>query len=287
MRRFYKIPNVIFNYHLSPSAFLVYIHLTNNFYFTAKVRVKLSTISHRLNISINTARKAVNELHNKNLLTIRRRFNCNGHRSTNEYVLNKMEGGFSCVDRRTFCDILSTLGCSALVIYCAVVRCANKDNRAFPSYKQLSYLTALSRRCCIDKVRLIGEHGYLARTHYVCRAGDYGNNNYISLTQEIRFFLFNLLARAFAHFEKATEKLYTALKSKQHGAAPLVGTAQGSANFDKHIKDPLKYVLKIEKTNNLFSPIQTICKKLYTGVKSAFKNAASFVKKTVSCLFDE
>lgn len=279
MRKFYKIPNAVFSYHLSPSAFLVYIYLTNNFYFTPKVIIKLSTIGSKLDMSINTTRKAVNELHNKRLITVRRRFSPVGNRTTNEYSLHRIEGGFSCIDSRTFKDIFLKLGCSALMIYCAVVRCANKSSRAFPSYNQISDITGLSRRCCIDKVRLIGEHGYLARTHYICRAGDHGNNNYISLTQEIRFFLFNLLSRAFAHFEKAVEKLYTALKHEPHC------TSQGGANFDKHIKDPLKYVLKIGN-NNLFSSIQTIGKNIYTIVKSSLKKAAALAGKALSCIFD-
>ncbi|WP_164489184.1 helix-turn-helix domain-containing protein [Ruminococcus sp. Marseille-P6503] len=245
MKRYYKVPNVMFELKLSASAFVIYVLITNRFYFTGTVKIKLHTLSAHTGFCVNTVQTAIKELHSKDLLKVIPRFK-NGRRTTNEYILNRLQGNFSRIDRRLFYFILSKAGKSALMVYCAVNHCANTSGRAFPSYNQISSLTGLSRATCISKVKLLGELGTLAREHYVCTAGDYGHNNYVTVSLKLRFFLFNIILSSYRKAKEKAARLHMLLKLRCAG----FGHTRGGINFDKHIKNPPKY-LNIEKNSIL------------------------------------
>ena len=263
MKRYYKVPNMIFDLQLSASAFVIYVLLSNRFYFTVTVKIKLHTLSDHTGLCVNTVQTALRELHSKGLLKVNRRYK-NGHRTTNEYTLNRLQGKFSRIDRRLFYFILSNVGKSALMVYCSVNYFCNNNGRAFPSYSQISSLTGLSRATCITKVRLLGELGLLIREHYIFAAGDYGHNNYAAVSLSLRFFLFNIILSSYRKAKINAARLQKLMKLKLRRGAGS-DNIRGGIIFDKRIKDPLKYS-NIEK--NKFLPTLTeICDIIHENLK--------------------
>lgn len=273
MNRYYMIPNNLFDYRLSSSAFALYVLLLNRFYFTDSVKIKLETLSKQTGFCVNTIQKAIRELHNKGLVTVRSRFK-NGHRTTNEYFIKRLTGKFSRIDRKLFYFILNSQGKAALLVYCVVNHYANKSGRAFPSYNQISALTGLSRATCILKVRLLGESGTLAREHYICAAGDHGHNNYVTVSLTLRFFLFNIILYFYRKAKEKAARLHKLLKLQRCAGS---GHTRGSINFDKHIKDPLEYV-KIEN-NNLSYALSKISGILHRTLQKIRRKAKSSLAK--------
>ncbi|MBR1751736.1 MAG: helix-turn-helix domain-containing protein [Ruminococcus sp.] len=260
MERFYKIPDNLFAFRLSPSAFALYIHLTERFYFSSNIKIKLQTISEQTDMSINTVRRSIKELEGCGLVNTVMHFN-QGYRRTNEYVLTRIKGGFSAITAGMFKYILTKLGKSALLVYCAVKSCANVSGRAFPSYKRLTQLTGLSRTSCINIVKELGNLGLLGKEHYISRSGDYGNNNYYAISLSLRVFVFALLLTC------------------SRFARPLMPktNAWGSTKIDRHITDPLEYS-NIERTviTHRFS---TMYKNITATLKNLIERAAFEVRR--------
>ena len=277
MKRFYKIPNELFDIKLSSSAFVIYLLLINRFYFCSSLRIKLATLSKQSHMSVNTVRTALAELQGKGLITVNRRYR-HGRITTNEYSICRLPGGFSKINSGLFFYILKTSGKSALMTYAAINRCAS-GGRAFPSHNQISSLTGLSRSTCINKVTALGKLGLLGRQHYICNAGDFGNNNYFTIGLRLRLFLFNILLAAHRKARASGARLLRLLKAENALKASPRSTdtkntthpapilhAGGGIIFDKHITDSPKY----ENIEN---------NKLICSIKAMYRNISGFTAK--------
>lgn len=244
--RFWKIYNRVYEYKLSPSAFFLYNYISNRFYFKNTLRIKLCTISSQTGLSVGTVRSATSELINKGLLFVRHRYR-SGIMTTNEYTYTPMSGKFAMIDSKIFSS--NHIDKTSVYLYCAVKRYESVyGHRAFPSYKQLCQLTGLSRATVINKVKLLADCVLIIKQHYIKRSGAHGHNNYSSLTMQLRlYFLISVLI----HSKKASSHM-RACNPIIRTSYPTFSQDKGGLNFDKHIKDILKYVIKLKT-------------KLYTG----------------------
>lgn len=270
MNRFFKIPNLIFDYQLSPAAFYLYTYMTNTFYWKKSVRIKLKTISIKCDMSVNTVRSALDELCRYRLVEkIRHKNIRSGYTTTNEYVLHKISGRFAMIDKNVF-NYLKT-DKSAALIFCAIAFHQNAHNKAFPSYTQLQELTGLSRTTCINKVADMFVNGVICKEHHLCFYGDFGHNNYTTFSMKFRVFLFSIIYKNYGRFvvfyecyeynltiELSSGKYHHGYKKKnfthvwyqaiaRYEAVVLFSSQKGSKNFDKPIIDPLYLRIKTEK----------------------------------------
>lgn len=256
MTRFYKIPNLIFTYNLSPSAFYLYIHLCNRFYWKQSIRIKLKTLSTTTAMSINTVRSAISELESFKLIKKnQRKHHQSGYTITSEYEIYRLPGSFAMIDSKAFVYLQSDK--SSAYIYCAIASYQNSNKKAFPSYRQIRELTGLSRATCINKVNILNRLGMLCRERYICYAGDYGHNNYVTINMKLRIFLFKVIFNHYGRFIVLFEaheydvsieipkshnmKEQAKIKIKHIPRTALFSFLQkGGLNFDKPIIDPLK-----------------------------------------------
>lgn len=200
MKKFFKVPNFIFNYQLSPSAFYLYIYLSNTFFWKKSVRIKLKTIGKNCDMCTNTVLSALNELEKCRLIEkIHHKHFQSGFKTTNEYVIKRIKSNFAKLDPAVF-KLLKKSKTSAL-LYCAVCYYQNSHNQAYPSYAQLQELTQLSKTTCINKISDLSNKGFLCKEHYICIAGDFGHNNYITISVKLRVFLFSVIFKTYGRFE--------------------------------------------------------------------------------------
>lgn len=174
-----KIYNEIFGYRLKPCAFRVYVYLSGTFCKRGgKGRVKLETIALRCNMSVSNVKRALDALQRKGLV---QKCECWAprRRLVNEYIVTPLSGGFFMLDNRFL------TGCKdnyALIVYCALLRHANRHGMAFPSISRIAEETGLSRTTVIRKVEFLKHGGYINKRRYVRKCGCYGNNNHTVLS---------------------------------------------------------------------------------------------------------
>lgn len=269
MKKFFKVPNFIYNYHLSPSAFYVYIYLSNTFYWKKSVRIKLKTIAKNCDMCTNTVISALGELEQCKLIQkIHHKHFQSGFKTTNEYIIRRVNSKFAKIDPNVF-KFLKSSKTSAL-LYCAVCYYQNSHNQAFPSYAQLQNITGLSKTTCINKVTEMSGNGLLCKEHYICLAGDFGHNNYTTLSMRLRVFLFSVIFKNYGRFivlfecyefektvkisggvykEKFQKIRYTCVifcEKARRKAMDFFKHKRGCTNFAHPIIDPHKLRLKTE-----------------------------------------
>lgn len=260
MKRFYKIPNELFKFKLSSSAFYIYIHLSNRFYWKKSIRIKLKTIAASCSMSINTVRSALTELISFDMIRkIHHKHIRSGYVIANEYVIRRLSGSFSMIDERAFYFLKEDK--SAAYIYCAAAMCKNHSGFSFPSYNQLSGLTGLSRSTCISKVNKLNSLGVICRERYVLLQGSFGHNNYAQYSMELRICLFIVILKRYGRYEVLFEPLeytFTVMPGGNFNihhtdiTISLLFSVRGSINFDKPILDPHKLRLILEKKGYIF-----------------------------------
>lgn len=278
MNRFYKVPNAIFDYKLNPSAFYLYTHLSNRFYWKKSIRIKLKTISDRCSMSVNTVRSALAELEANHLICkIPHKHFQSGYITTYEYKIYRLPGSFAMIDSKAFIFLKNDK--SAAYIYCAVAHHQNRCCRSYPSYRQIILLTGLSRATVISKVNRLNALGMLCRERYICSCGAFGHNNYAVISMKFRIFLFSFICRLYGRFivlfeaceygitassDRSGRKIITIRHTKRttlwvsiYHSNPLLRSKKsktsfyfhgiGGLNFDKPITDPNKLRKKLKK----------------------------------------
>lgn len=210
-KRKIKIPNAIFNYNLSKSAFRVYVYLLNAFSGYDYVgQVKFSKIAEVCHMSVNTAQAAIKELTLSGIVSKKHTYNWADGKAmynSNKYTVSPLSGKYTLIDNAIVKNIEDN---AAFMIYCAISSYANAHRMSFPSYSQLEAITGLSRSTVINKVKLLSDNMVIAKSLYVRKAGMFGHNNYISLTSKLRAMLCRYISIAFINIKKAANKVITA-----------------------------------------------------------------------------
>lgn len=205
------IPNALFSFGLSKSAFRVYVYLSNAFSRNMNVGiVKYTRISQACHISVNTAQAAIKELSKYGLIAKKhthKYIKGKAMLSSNKYTISALPGNYTIVDNAVIRNISDS---SQFVVYCAIAYYANANQMAFPSYSQLAELTGLSRSTVIRKVAALMDNIVIVKSLYKRNAGMYGHNNYISLTAQLRGMLLRYIGIAISNAKKAVFEAFRA-----------------------------------------------------------------------------
>ena len=175
MKRFIKIPSVVFQLGLTPLQLLVYAGIVS---LKSKANYTIATgntIAKRCNISRNSVYTAVNALEEFGLIQITNNIN-NGKNAANSYCINNIDGNFVKLSYSIFKFNLSP---SEFVAYVAIKSKCNHVNRAFPSLRQISKQAHICIDTVISAVKRLVNKGLLLFTRYMRCCGCYGHNNYI------------------------------------------------------------------------------------------------------------
>lgn len=175
--RFFKIPNQIFDYPLSPKGFMVYSYLVSRMNAFQSVVISYQAISDACHMDPKTACSAINELISYKLVIKEHRYNIDGY-SKNKYTLNKLSGRWFKVEYDAFkTNIKST----AFKVYCFIKKCMDaKYEEAFPSLTAISEGTHLSRSSVATAIKYLREYTFINRIkrHYK-QTRAYRHNRYI------------------------------------------------------------------------------------------------------------
>ncbi len=179
MKRFIKIPKVVFELDLTPMQLLVYTGIVSlkskENYTTATAKV----IAKRCNISTNSVYTAVNALKSVGLINKTNNIK-NGKNIANGYHIRNVSGAFVKVEYTIFKFKLSP---SEFASYVTIKSKCNHANRAFPSLKQISELAHICIDTVISAIRELAGKGLLLFQHYIRRCGCFGHNNYILIDE--------------------------------------------------------------------------------------------------------
>lgn len=92
--------------------------------------------------------------------------------------MNAISGGFYQIDNEVIDKHISVIGVYGLAVYNAIVRFANKNSNAFPSYQTLATTLGISRRKVIDSMNVLIEVGLIEKTKRTSESGDPTSNLY-------------------------------------------------------------------------------------------------------------
>lgn len=172
---FVKMPNMIFEFDLSPMAFMVYCSIKSFAGRDQAVILKAATIARRCHIHRNSVYTAINELQASGLISIEKRQQENGYKASHRYVLAGLSGKWFKIDFRLFSY---TLNPSVFMVLAYLQSKANHAGRAFPSYTQINAATGLCQNTIIKAIGVIRTLKLGAKKHYLRIINRFGHNNY-------------------------------------------------------------------------------------------------------------
>lgn len=178
--RFIKISNDIFNYKLSPKAFIVYCGLSSKVNALQYTIIKRENLADMCNLSLATLDKAINELVKNNLVHKKNRFGSVGYKANAYFVTNiiKNNQNWFKLNLNIFNQNLSSVD---FLIYCFIFKCMdNKNKQAFPSLSYIAEHTGISRRSVAYSIQHLKQSKMMNRIRRKRFNGSFKNNKYIS-----------------------------------------------------------------------------------------------------------
>lgn len=179
MKRFVKIPKIIFELNLTPLQLLVYAGIVSLKSKANYTTASAEAIAGRCNISRNSVYTAVNALKSVDLINKSNNIK-NGKNTANGYYINNIGGAFIKLEYSVFKFNLSP---SEFAAYLSIKSKCNHANRAFPSLKQIAELAHICIDTVIASVKKLANKGLLLFKHYMRRCGCFGHNNYIIIDE--------------------------------------------------------------------------------------------------------
>ncbi len=172
---FFKLPNNIFKYNLTATAFIVYSYLLfrqgNNKY----IDIKGDIVAKNCNISRPSVIKSIKVLENENLIKKQNRYNYESKYISNRYTIDKLPGSFTKINKDVFkTDIKPT----DFLIYCFINKCMDKDSNAFPSLSRISKAIHISRSRVAKAVKYLREYTFLNRIRRKKKNRSFKQNKY-------------------------------------------------------------------------------------------------------------
>ena len=234
MKRFIKIPSVVFELDLTPLQLLVYAGIislkSKPNYTTATANV----IAKRCSISRNSVYTAVNSLEALGLINKANNIK-NGKNAANSYYISNIGGKFIKLEYSVFKFSLSP---AQFASYTAIKSKCNHANRAFPSLRQIAELAHICIDTVISAIKELTNKGLLIFKHYMRCCGCFGHNNY-TVTENPQIKEIS---------EHTTLKLHTTEKATFKKAASFFFNTLGYSKFWATKLDPLKN--KVRKSIN-------------------------------------
>ncbi|HEX3018092.1 MAG TPA: helix-turn-helix domain-containing protein [Caproicibacter sp.] len=174
--RFFKMPNKIFSYQLSPKSMFVYAYLISRMNALHAAVVSYDTISCNCHMDRKTAAQAVKELLQQQLISKETRRNYRGNLK-NKYMVNMLPGRWFKVDYQVF---QTQIGSTDFMVYCFVKKCMSVQGEAFPSLNTIAKDTGISHSRIVQSVKYLRRYTFInrVRRHYR-RTKAYRHSRYI------------------------------------------------------------------------------------------------------------
>ena len=174
MKRFIKIPTMVFELGLSPLQLLVYAGIVSLKTKENCTIATAKTIAKRCNISSNSVYTAVNALKSFRLID-KTNYIRNGKNTANGYFIRNIGGNFVKIEYDLFKLDLSP---SEFAAYVAIKSKCDKAHCAYPSLRQISELAHICIDTVISAIKELAGKGLLLFKRYMRRCGCFGHNNY-------------------------------------------------------------------------------------------------------------
>lgn len=176
--RFFKMPNRIFEYKLSPKAVFVYAYLFSHKNVLHAITTSYKNIADNCHMDEKTAQKAVQELIGGNLIFKEARHNFRG-KLKNKYWVTGLPGGWFKVEYQIFRTQMKSYD---FMVYCYIKKHMDSTyQEAFPSLNAISSGTGISRSRVVASVQYLRRFTFINRVkrHYK-RTRAYRHNRYLS-----------------------------------------------------------------------------------------------------------
>lgn len=175
--RFFKMPNRIFSYPLTPKSIMVYAYISSRMNSLHAAVLSYDDIAQGCRMDRKTAGQAVKELVQNQLIEKKARRNYRG-KLKNQYMVGGLSGGWFKVEYQLLKD--TSIRCTDFTVYCYIRMCMDKRNESFPSLKAISCGTHISHSRVAQAVKYLREYTFINRVkrHYR-RTQAYRHNRYL------------------------------------------------------------------------------------------------------------
>lgn len=158
--QFFKMANQIFDYQLSPNGFKVYCLLISRKNCLDASILSYQAIADGCGIDSKTARRAVDELVNRELVVKEHRYNILGY-AKNKYTVKSLSGKWFKIEYKLLREKMYS---SDFMVLCYIKnRMFEGLQEAFPSLSTIAKDTGISRSRVAVAIRFLREHTYLNR----------------------------------------------------------------------------------------------------------------------------
>ena len=158
--RFFKMPNQIFDYLLTPRASFVYAYLLSHKNLLHTVILSYKGIAENCHMDEKTAQKAVQELVNNKLIYKETRQSYKGNLK-NKYWITVLSGGWFKVEYQVF---HTQIKCYDFMIYCYIKKhMDSKHCEAFPSLNAIAAGTGISHSRVVTAVQYLRRFTFINR----------------------------------------------------------------------------------------------------------------------------
>ena len=193
--KFVKVPNDLLDYELKPAAIKVIITLYSEFFMTDHFNIRYAVLAEKCNISCSTVKLAVSELVDKGLLEKQERYDYISRKQiSNHFTIKRITGKYFTIEKA----LITQMDSYEFMVLCAIKRRSNKSGMAFPSLRKIVSDTKLSKTTIIKYVKELSKKGFIHKSHYKSKYGDYGNNNYRIFSVMLRFILLWIVNEAYS-----------------------------------------------------------------------------------------
>lgn len=149
--RFFKMPNHIFSYSLTPKAILVYAYINSRMNSLHAAILSYDNIACSCRMDRKTAVQAVRELLQRGLIEKKTRCNYRG-KLKNKYMVGSLPGGWFKVEHR----ILQTrIRSTDFAVYCYIKMRMDSKDEAFPSLNAIAAGTGISHSRVVQAVQYL------------------------------------------------------------------------------------------------------------------------------------
>lgn len=175
--RFFKMPNKIFDFGLSPKAIFVYAFLLSRTNVLSAVTASYDNIADNCHMDRKTAQRAISELSEHDLINKEGRHTYTG-KLKNKYWVANLTGGWFKTEYQIF---KTNIGSYDFTVYCYIKKhMDNEVSEAFPSLRAISNGTGISHSRVTDAVKYLRRYTFINRVRRrYKRTKAYRHNRYL------------------------------------------------------------------------------------------------------------
>lgn len=178
MAGFFKMSNRVFDYKLSPKAFVVYAYMCNKSNRFDCLIAKCEDIAVACNLCRQSVMSAIAELERVNLVIKNNRYNALGYKASSFSVKTLLEKkGWFRIERELF---NTNINPADFLVYAFIKKCMfNSTSEAFPSLSYIAEGAGLSHRRVCTAVKYLRQYTFLNRIRRLKRNLTFNRNRYL------------------------------------------------------------------------------------------------------------